>query len=104
MKTKTGLERRDEAVVCFRDMVFVVCGTALVITGHIYWAIPAFIGAIFRMEVGNIITFAKAMRMYAQKVRLMRDTTDQIVTTSVEMGILTKEEADAYREEIGTRP
>ena len=99
----TVFKRRDELVVCIRDMVFLVCGVVLIITGHVYWAIAAFIGALFRMEIGNIITFAKVMRRYKSQVRTMREVTNRIVNTAEEKGVLAKEEVDFYRKTLGDK-
>ena len=100
MKVTTGMKKREEIVVCMRDMVFVVCGTVLVIAGHIWFGVAAFICAGFRFEIGNYVVFARAIRKYSGKVRTMRETVDRIVSTAKDKGLMSEEMVKAYRETV----
>ena len=98
METRTGIKRRDEIAVSVRDMVFVACGTVLIITGHLYFAIAAFLCAAFRFEIGNAVVFAKAIRAHASVVR--ESITGRIISTALKKGLLTEEEVAKYIKDL----
>ena len=101
MKIKTGIKRRDELAVCIRDMTFVICGVVLVCTGHLYWAVAAFIGAAFRFELGNAYQYIKSIMRIRQETKRSIARYDQavksIIDTALENGAIDREKAEEIK-------
>lgn len=92
------IKERDEIVVSIRDMVFVLCGTALVITGHLYFAIAAFVCAAFRFDLGGYVQFAKKMKEAEDRVMASKRIMDQLVETARKRGLVDDKWFEGYKE------
>ena len=108
MKIKTGIKRRDELAVCIRDMTFVICGVVLVSTGHLYWALLAFIGAAFRFELGNAYQYTKGIMRMRHEVKRRLKEYDQavksLIETAVANGAIDREKAEQIKKTFEEMP
>ena len=82
------LKERSEVAVSIRDMVFVLCGTALIITGHLYFAIVAFVCAAVRFDLGGYSAFSKKLKELNERSKAMKNATDTLVKTARDRGLI----------------
>lgn len=92
------IKKRDEIVVSIRDMVFVLCGTALVITGHLYFAIAAFVCAAFRFDLSGYMQLAKKMQEAEERMMASKHIVDQLVETARKHGLVDDKWFENYKE------
>lgn len=88
MKNEYGMKPRDEIAVSVRDMVFVACGTVLVVTGHLYFAIAAFVCAAFRFDLGGFVQYTKKLKEIAESAKAQKSIFDDLVKRAHNAGLV----------------
>lgn len=88
MKDKEEMKPRDEIAVSVRDMVFVACGTVLIITGHLYFAIAAFVCAAFRFDLGGFVQYTKKLKEINESAKAQKSIFDDLVKRAHNAGLV----------------
>lgn len=94
------MKARDEVAVSIRDMVFVACGTVLIITGHLYFAIVAFVCAAFRFDLGGFVQYAKKLKEIAERAKAQNNAVDELVKRAHNAGLVDDAWVRNYEESV----
>lgn len=100
MEIWTEIKRRDEIAVSVRDMVFVACGTVLIITGHLYFAIAAFVCAAFLFDLGGFVQYAKKLKEIQESAKAQKSIVDDVVKRAHNAGLVDDAWVRNYEESV----